>query len=532
MKKNGFTLIEILVVIAIIAILTLIAVPAVLKIYNKNVIKSMHIQETEIKDAANLFVEDYCKTSIDQTKICPKSYSTAVNNKKTVCLKDLQNKSDKYIDTVKYKGSDCKGYVTYYLDSETGVYGNEKTFLFCGLNEDGSYDYATSKDYDFKEYCSCSDDEICKEKTERVYCTFDGELKQGAEYVNGQYTYRYMQKGTEASSGLAWTNMGTAGWGVQLTDKTSSKPVTSKVCTYINNKPVISMSYMYSNSQAIDYDLSTLNTSKVTDMRRMFYKCKATTLDLSSFDTSKVTSMSGMFSGTQDISLDLSGFDTGNVTSMRSMFDSSQISSLDLQNFNTSKVTDMSAMFWNTKVNNLDLSNFNTNKVTNMSYMFARTNITELDFSNFDTSKVTTMREMFRDSKFEKLDLSNFNTGNVTDMSSMFVYNDSNLIDLTGFDTSKVTDMGSMFYDCNAIEIKGLENFNTSNLTRMGSMFGNSKAEVLDLSSFDISKVTDMSLIFWGSKAKVGYAKDQATADRFNDSDVTKISNSLKFTVK
>ena len=115
-NKRGFTLIELLAVIAIIAILTLMAVPAVIKIYNENVIKAMHVQESEIKEAANLFVEDYCNSSIDQTKICPKSYSTPVNDKKTVCLQDLQNNSDKYIGTVKYKGSDCKGYVTYYLD--------------------------------------------------------------------------------------------------------------------------------------------------------------------------------------------------------------------------------------------------------------------------------------------------------------------------------------------------------------------------------------------------------------------------------
>lgn len=28
-----------------------------------------------------------------------------------------------------------------------------------------------------------------------IYCTFDGNMVQGAEYVNGQYTYRYMQEG-------------------------------------------------------------------------------------------------------------------------------------------------------------------------------------------------------------------------------------------------------------------------------------------------------------------------------------------------
>ena len=100
-EKKGFTLIELLAVIAIIAVLTIIAVPAALKIYNESVIKNMHVQEAQVKDAANLFVEDYCKSTIDQTKICPKSYNNAVNGKKTVCLQDLQNSSEKYIGNVK-----------------------------------------------------------------------------------------------------------------------------------------------------------------------------------------------------------------------------------------------------------------------------------------------------------------------------------------------------------------------------------------------------------------------------------------------
>ena len=40
-----------------------------------------------------------------------------------------------------------------------------------------------------------------------VYCTFDGEMVQGAEYVNGQYTYRYMQEGDESESDLIWKNI-------------------------------------------------------------------------------------------------------------------------------------------------------------------------------------------------------------------------------------------------------------------------------------------------------------------------------------
>ena len=127
-------------------------------------------------------------------------------------------------------------------------------------------------------------------------CTFDGELTQGAEYVNGQYTYRYKQEGIYSST-LSWRNIAGEGWGVQLTDKSSTDPVTSKVCTYINDKPVISMSYMFNNSQATTLDLSSFNTSNVTDMSSMFYNSQATTLDLSNFTITSSTKITSMFSG-------------------------------------------------------------------------------------------------------------------------------------------------------------------------------------------------------------------------------------------
>ena len=144
-------------------------------------------------------------------------------------------------------------------------------------------------------------------------CTFDGELTQGAEYVNGQYTYRYMQEGKYADFRLAWQNITSDGWGVQLTDKASTDAVTSKVCTYINNKPIVSMSYMFHNSKATTLDVSNFNTSNVTNMKSMFPYSKATTLDVSNFDTSKVTNMRDMFYNSEATTLDVSNFDTSNV---------------------------------------------------------------------------------------------------------------------------------------------------------------------------------------------------------------------------
>ena len=320
-------------------------------------------------------------------------------------------------------------------------------------------------------------------------CTFDGELTQGAEYVNGQYTYRYMQEGKYADFRLAWQNITSDGWGVQLTDKASTDAVTSKVCTYINNKPIVSMSYMFHNSNATTLDVSNFNTSNVTSMDHMFYYSKATTLDVSNFDTSK-------------------------VTNMRDMFYNSKATTLDVSNFNTSKVIDMSNMFYNSEATTLDVSNFNTSNVMYMNGMFYGTKATTLDVSNFDTSKVTDMSNMFMSSQATTLDVSNFNTSKVTNMNYMFQYSQATTLDVSNFNTSNVTKMNAMFYNSKATTLD-VSNFNTSKVTDMGYMFDGSQATTLDVSNFDTSKVTDMRHMFYGStnlKTIYGSSKFVTTA--------------------
>ena len=238
---------------------------------------------------------------------------------------------------------------------------------------------------------------ITESTAKTVYCTFDGELTQGAEYVNGQYTYRYMQEGTGSSSALAWSNITTDGWGVQLSDKTSTNSVTTSLCTYINNRPIVSMSDMFSYSQATALDLSNFNTSNVTNMDSMFYGSNAITLNLSSFDTSNVVNMDSMFYNSKATTLDVSKFDTSNVTEMGGMFYGSNAITLNLSNFNTSNVTDMSSMFEGSQATTLDLSNFDTSKVTRMTRMFnSSTNLKTIYVSNkFNTDKVTYSNYMF-----------------------------------------------------------------------------------------------------------------------------------------
>ena len=303
-------------------------------------------------------------------------------------------------------------------------------------------------------------------------CKTNNTLTQGLQYVNGQYTYAYKQGGQKANSGLAWYNISNNGWGVQLTDKASTDAVTSKVCTYINNKPIVSMSYMFGGSKATTLDVSNFDTSKVTYMNGMFSNSQATTLDVSNFDTSNVTDMSNMFDGSKATTLDLSNFDTSNVTDMSSMFHSSQVTTLDVSNFNTSNVTDMDSMFYYSQATTLDLSNFDTSKVTNMKYMFQSSQATTLDVSSFDTSKVTNMTNMFLGSQATTLDVSNFDTSNVTNMISMFSYSKATTLDVSNFDTSKVTNMSYMFYNFTNLKTIYVSNkFNTDKVTDSTNMF-------------------------------------------------------------
>ena len=308
--------------------------------------------------------------------------------------------------------------------------------------------------------------------TNTYFCTTTDTLTQGLQYVNGQYTYKYMQEGKYADSGLAWQNITSDGWGVQLTDKASTNAVTSKVCTYINNVPITSMSYMFAYSQATTLDVSNFDTSNVTNMRSMFSNSQATTLDVSNFDTSNVTYMNIMFGNSQATTLDVSNFDTSNVTYMSNMFRNSQATTLDVSNFDTSKVKGMSGMFSNSKATTLDLSNFDTSKVTDMSRMFWKSQATTLDVSNFNTSNVTNMSEMFSASQATTLEVSNFNTSNVTNMIYMFSGSKATTLDVSNFDTSKVTNMMYMFQGSSNLKtIYGSSKFVTTAVTSSTGMF-------------------------------------------------------------
>ena len=363
------------------------------------------------------------------------------------------------------------------------------------------------------------------------FCKTSDTLTQGLEYVNGQYTYGYMKEGHNSSSGLAWSNISNDGWGVQLTDKASIDAITSKICSYINNKPLVSAAGTFNKSKATILNLDGLNTSNIINMNGMFSNTQITTLDVSKFNTSNVKDMGWMFSGSQATALDLSNFNTSNVTNMEGMFNKSEATALDLSNFNTSNVTNMRWMFSNSQATTLDLSNFNTSNVTNMEEMFYKSQATTLDVSSFNTSNVTNMKYMFGNIPAITIDVSKFNTSKVTNMYAMFYRSQITTLDLSSFDTSNVTDMSFMFN--NSIKLKTIyasNKFKTDLVTSSSNMFYNSTLLVGGSgTTYNSSYVDKTYARIDGGTSRPGYFTDIANKpSTFGTDDWATIVNSVK----
>ncbi len=126
-NKNGFTLVEILVVIAIVAILSILILPNFISSFNTTSKKAMAIQENQIVDASKLFIEDFCRHPLNMYKGECSTYSvqTSNTNVKYTCLNTLQ--TFKYLDPITAQEETCYGFVVYNSD-----YSNYKSYIQCG----------------------------------------------------------------------------------------------------------------------------------------------------------------------------------------------------------------------------------------------------------------------------------------------------------------------------------------------------------------------------------------------------------------
>jgi len=444
MNRKGFTLVEVLLVIAILAFLLIILVPNVFVLIDKNNVKSCENLKKNIESSAKVYVTNnkyYLGFGCDET-----------NNTKEITLQELVDSGDLSLNS--------SGKIINPITDQEILLTTKVEVVYNCLKKEFTY-----KVNDIK--CESKDNNEDEESfAQAIYSDDDKSLTfvkaktiNVGETYNGK-TVKEVYTGFENDS---YSDASLVPW------HTYSNTI-KKVIVEDTINP-ISTSYWFVNfKECSEFNLQNLITLNVTDMSKMFDGCSSLTkLDLSNFDTSNVENMEEMFALCSLLeSLDLSNFDTSKVKSMEEMFyGCSDLKTLNVSNWNTSNVTTMKNMFYECgNLQDIDVSNWNTGNVTNMHYMFFKCgNLQDIDVSNWNTSNVTTVKAMFHScSALTSLDVSDWITG-------------------------KVTDMGHMFYGCSSLENLNVSNWNTSNVTSMIYMFYGASILSVDCSKFNVSNV-------------------------------------------
>ena len=315
-------------------------------------------------------------------------------------------------------------------------------------------------------------------------CTFEGTLNAGATYVNGQYTYKYKQELVAAT----WTDMEDDGWGMALSDKDSTDPVTTKMCTSINGKPIVSMSAIFYYAKTSKVDFSSFDTSNVNDFTGFFtYGAPNATeielKDIEYLDTSKVTSFDSLFGSfgtgaTVPVKLDLTKWDTHSVTNTYAMFVELGMNSAGV---------DLNICGW-------DLSNDTNITVAFRSVGDSATGEVNVNLSNIrlDNPAITSLYNVLPyigwGAPKTILNVANWKlkAGNVTNMNDLFREvgcDGDTTIDMTGWNTTGVTSMKGAFFKAGRnhdLILKGLEGLDLSSVTETDSMFSTIKNVKLD----------------------------------------------------
>jgi len=209
-----------------------------------------------------------------------------------------------------------------------------------------------------------------------------------------------------------------------------------------------------------------------------------------------VSDMSKMFKGTIDIEYDITEWDVSRVTNMTEMFSSSQFNQ-DIGEWDVSNVVNMEGMFAGASKFDQDISEWNVSKVTSLNYLFSGATSFNQDIGDWDVSNVTTMIGTFgsnadydyvEDLGWDNLGVSYVPREGATSFNQ----------DLSDWDVSKVKDMSRMFAGASSFN-QNIVNWDVSSVTSMHSMFADAKAFNQELNDWNVENVTTMSFMFMKS---------------------------------
>ncbi len=569
MKKNknkkGFTLIELLAVIIILGILMIIAIPAVTK-YISGSRKDAYVETAKevVKGAVNLVNSGELQMrDIDATYYMPSSCVRVENG--GVAKSPYGEFEPAYI-VINYNGSG-EGYDYYWMsrdDTGTGVKSPvsiddlDTDDIETDITEQDILDNITTIDKRTK-FIFFNED--CTSKTDQKptsfgkllpvnECDYDGLMTLGAEFTDGQYTYRFMQQSNGMNGTTnTWSNIEDEGWGVVLTNKESTEPVNTRICTSINGKPIVSMQYMFYNSKASSIDVSSFDTSNVKNMNYMFLSASnVKELNLSRFDTANMTTYYSIFNGCTSLeTLNMDNWNFGktgsssagggalyNNNSLKTISarnwvlpetfthifsrtwggSGTPIESIDVTGWDLSKTTDISGIFGDSRSLKtiIGMNTWNTSKVTYYQNMFGNCeSLTEVNMDNWDLSRTESSNPgggMFSGATAIKtISAKNWKLPKTFThvFSRTFSGGSSPIetIDVTGWDLSITNDIQGLFGDSKSLKkIIGMDTWDTSKIKSFNNFFYNCESLTdFDISHFDTKNVTDMTAMFYNCKS-------------------------------
>lgn len=126
MNKKGFTLIEVIAIIAILGVIMTLVGPRLIDMLNGGIEKTMKVQENEVKESGLIYLEDYCKNP-DSGEVCPSSITLDENTytySGKITLEELLS-TDIMDGDVKLNGTKCTGCVVFNNNDATA-------YLKCG----------------------------------------------------------------------------------------------------------------------------------------------------------------------------------------------------------------------------------------------------------------------------------------------------------------------------------------------------------------------------------------------------------------
>ena len=335
-------------------------------------------------------------------------------------------------------------------------------------------------------------------------CVFEGDLVPGARYDNGQYSYYYKMRLSPWNNPTLYS-MDEDGWSMTLTDKNSTDPVISKVCTFINGIPVTDFSNAFNGSNAEVIDTSSWDLSNVTNLQYAFYGSNVKELDFRGFDTSNVTSMYAFLNAARQLNrFDAPNLDLSNVTTidylLSNAYSSAEDVYINVDNWYFPKVTRMEQAFF--------------------TQFYSATSSVKLYINNWDVSKIADNTKYFYMFALHApgdiyLEAKNWNFNGATSIDDAFRLvgeaSNSITVDVTGWDVSTITKLNYAFEMLGNqargdIIIKGLETWDTSNVTEMYETFYSigrqAKSIKMDVSKWDVSKVETMYSMFYDTGGK------------------------------